>query len=142
MFAHVESLVGGVYDDGIIREMMLIEISQESAYTLIHRSNHCHIVADIVLVFPFYQLLTREILAQEFSVSRHVIGINSLALLRCHAVHLSHESGIRVSAFRCRRIVHFGHFQVAYHFHIFTDSHLLGGCSRASGRIVVPEGFR
>ena len=25
---------------------------------------------------------------------RHVIGINSLALLRCHAVHLSHESGI------------------------------------------------
>ena len=41
VFAHVESLVGGVYDDGIIREMMLIEISQESAYTPVSYTHLC-----------------------------------------------------------------------------------------------------
>ena len=141
MLAHVESLVGCIDDDGVVGEVVLVEIFQQSAHALIYRGNHGHVVADVVLVFPLDQLLAGQVLAQELTVSWHVVGIDDGTLLWSHAVHLAHQSGIGISTLRSRWIVHLRNLQVAYHLHILVDRHLLGRCSRTTGRVIIPESF-
>jgi len=98
VLAHVESLVGCIDDDGVVGEIVLVEVIQQSTHALIYRCDNSHVVADVVLVFPLDQLLACQVLAQELTVSWHVVGIDGCTLLWSHTVYLAHQSGIGISS--------------------------------------------
>ena len=73
---------------------MAVQIVEHASYALVHRLDDAHIVADVVLILPFVQLLARQTSLKEAAVAREVILAPGDALLRIHAIHLVHEAQV------------------------------------------------
>lgn len=86
MLAHVEALVGGVDDQRVIQQIVLLQIIEHDTDVPIHGMDHPKVIVHITLVFPLGQLLTRAFLRLEVLDDRIVIGVPSGFLVRIHAV--------------------------------------------------------
>lgn len=82
MLAHVEALVGGVDDQRVIQQIVLLQIIEHDTDVPIHGMDHPKVIVHITLVFPLGQLLTRAFLRLEVLDDRIVIGVPSGFLVR------------------------------------------------------------
>ena len=139
MLAHVETLVGGVYDDGVVGESVLVEIVEHTAHAFVHTCYYRHVVAYVSLILPVVKLLALEVGFEQFAVAWEVVASPSRALSRSHTVNLAHESVVRVLAVLVVEIEHFGHLEVLLPAHVLRDAHLLGAHGFATCGIVVVE---
>ena len=137
MLAHVESLVGGVDDQRVIQQIVLLQIIEHDTDVPIHGMDHPKVIVHITLVFPLSQLLTRAFLRLEVLDDRIVIGVPSGFLVRIHAVIKLTAVLLQIGVGGMDLVLLIGHFQVVYDIHILDDAHLLLRGGDAAGVIVV-----
>ena len=142
MLAHVESLVGGVDDDGVVGESVLVEIVEHTAHALVNTCNYRHVVAYVSLILPVVEILALEVGFEQLAVAWEVVASPSRALCRSHTVYLAHESVVRVLAVLVVEVEHLGHLEVLLPAHVLSDAHLLGAHSLAACGVVVVECLR
>ena len=54
VLAHVEALVGGVHDDGVVAEVLLVQRLEDMAYALVNGPGATHEILHVRLVFPLH----------------------------------------------------------------------------------------
>ena len=141
VLAHVESLVGGVDDDGVVGESVGVEIVDDAAHALVDAGYYRHVVAYVGLVLPVVEVLALEVGLKQLAVAREVVAAPCRALLGGHAVDLAHEGVVGVLAVLVVEVEHLGHLEVLLPAHVLGDAHLLGAHGRAACGVVVVEGL-
>ena len=142
VLAHVEALVGGVYNHCVVGESVLVEIVEHTAHALVNACYHRHIVADVNLILPVVEVFTLELRLEQTTVAWEVIASPSRTLFGSHAVYLAHESVVRILTVGVVEVEHFRHFEVLLPTHIARNRHLLRANGRAARSIVVVEVLR
>ena len=142
MLAHVEALVGGIDDDGVVHQPLLLEVGDEASHLVVDRLDATDVVLDVALVFPPDEVVAFQPLSQHLLVIGLVGGHPGLALLGRHPVDRGVPSAqlplVLVGVGRLQLV----HLQVVDHRHVVVDAHLLRTGRVAPGRVVVVEGLR
>ena len=137
VLAHVEPLVGGIDNNGVLGKAVTVEVVEDFAYALVNRVNDRQIVAQIGLVLPFHQCPSCELVLLELVIALAEIGFIGSFLLCIHPSVFGNGSGI-VDRSRPNAV----NLEVEHKLHVFTDFHFLCVGSRASCGIVVPHSLR
>ena len=81
VLAEVETLVGRVDDDGVVRQPGFVEVVENPAEIRINGSNAAQVVLEITLILPANQIFALEVLFTELFVFRVIGREPKLALL-------------------------------------------------------------
>ena len=136
MFAHIESLVGGIDNKSIIQQSFFFQIVEHTTYIIIKRFHSFHIITHITLEFPVGKFLSLQILLIEIFYNR------SIEFIPCGTLSLVHPSQkFLIKRFQAWIFIRPQHFKVVDHIHIFHDTHFLSSRCRTSF-IVVKEIIR
>ena len=110
MVAEEEALVGGVYDDGVLRKTLLVEVVQHPADAIINRRDTPEVVLDVALVFPAFQFRLREALRwRDLEVLLIQVAVHAHLGRRCC------RATVRVVVMECRRL---GYHHVFVHLRV------------------------
>ena len=139
VLAHVEALVGGVYNHCVVGESVLVEIVEHTAHALVNTCYYGHIVADVNLILPVVEVLALELRLEQTTVAREVVASPSRALFGSHTVYLAHKSVVRILTVGVVEVEHLRHFEVLLPTHVARNRHLLRASGRAARSIVVVE---
>ena len=139
VLAHVEALVGGVYNHCVVGESVLVEIVEHTAHALVNACYHGHIVADVNLILPVVEVFALELRLEQTTVAWKIVASPSRALFGSHAVDFAHESVVRILTVGVVEVEHFRHFEVLLPTHVARNRHLLRANGRAARSIVVVE---
>ena len=142
VLAHIESLVGCVYYDGVVGQAVLVEIVEYTTHALVNTCYYRHIVADVYLILPVVEVLALELSLKQLAVAWEVVSAPSRTLSRCHTVYFAHKCVVRVLAVLVVKVEHLRHLEVLLPAHVLCYQHLLCASSRATCGIVVVEGLR
>ena len=88
MVADVESLVGGVNDDGIVGDAESFEAFHDSANGFVDTFHAAEVIFGVPLIFPTNEILPGEICFFERGVGRGVVILENGELGRCHPLHI------------------------------------------------------
>ena len=141
MLAHIETLVGCIYNNGVVGQTILVKIVEHTTNTLVNTCYYRHIVAYIDLILPVVKVLALEVGLKQLAVAREVVSAPCRTLCRSHAVYLAHQSVVRVFAVLVVKVEHLGHLKVLFPAHMLCYQHLLCAYSRTTCGIVVVEGI-
>ena len=86
MFTHVEALVGGINNHGVIHQPFLFQIGDQTAHLIVDRLDATYIILDITLVLPFHQLFAFQVLVDELFVTGFIGSDPGFPLLGSHTV--------------------------------------------------------
>ena len=158
VLAHVEALVGGVDDEGVLPQAGLDEVVQDAADVAVYGADDAQVVLHVAAVFPFGQGPAGEAVGLELFDDGVVVGVPGGFLLRGHAARDDGRPAIAVLAawpaaslraavhgpsvvFQARIGVYLtllvGHLQVVDQIHVAVNLHFLGGCGGTAGVVIV-----
>ncbi len=93
MIAEVESLIGGVDDDGIFIEAGFLEVSQHATDVFIDAFDTAEVVFHVALVFPADEIFTSEVCFSQRFVFGIEGGVPRCKLFGCHELQIA-EAGL------------------------------------------------
>ena len=91
VLAHIESLVGGIDDDGIVHQVVFLQIVEQAAHFIVHRLDAAQVIAQICLIFPADKVFARRLLFLEVFRAFGVCFVPRLALFGVHALQSPFE---------------------------------------------------
>ena len=133
MFAHVESLVGIVDDDGVVEQVVCLQIIVYLAHALIDRMDGSKIVAQISLILPHAEFLWCHVGCAESLTAWAIVADICLLLVIVHSIPVGNE------LIHLEIVIESINFKVETETHILDDVHLLTVSSLATIAIVVIE---
>ena len=84
VLAHVEALVGGVDDEGVVPQTALHQVVEDAADVAVHGADDAQVVAHVAAVLPFGEGLAGEAVGLELLDDGVVVGVPDGFLLRGH----------------------------------------------------------
>ena len=91
VLAHIESLVGGIDDDGIVHQVVFLQIVNQATHFIVHRLDAAQVIAHISLVFPNGKVFARRLLFLEVFRAFGVCFVPRFALFGVHALQSPFE---------------------------------------------------
>ncbi len=136
MLTHIESLVGGVNDNGIFQHIVFFEIIQYASHVFIQRFHRFCIIGHIALVFPQGKFFPLRIILVELINNRLVMLIPGRFLCRVQPCVFTIFICFRKTGFYTGT----DHLQIIHNIHIMCagNAHLLFG-GRYTAFIIVEE---
>ena len=139
MFTHVKTLIRGINDHGIIHKPFFFQIGDQTPYLIVNRFDATYVILDITLIFPFNQILTFQVLVNEFFVTRLIRSDPSLPLFRGHTIQRGLPTTNIPFLFISLLIFKLIYLQIINQSHIFVYTHLLCTCGIATSSIIIIE---
>ena len=138
--AEVEALIGGVDDDRVVVEAVLLEVGQQAPDALVDAADAAQVVLEVALVLPAHQVVPLEPGLQHGRVLVGEGGVPGLALGRRHLLEVAEaravvrEAGLGVPALE-RRLE-----RVVDDVHVPIDLHLLEARGGGVVQVAIEEG--